>query len=219
MALVSKHWMAPLIAVLVLNLHASPAVADRSAPRAAQTYSIFHPQSDVSPYDNPNDTAAFPDLDELSRYLLRMAVRMSKYRMPATAPKVTRVPRHELEMRGCSHPNQACKVSALFVASRGVMIAQDLRPETNLFDRSILFHELVHYLQEEARELATSAPCDRWFQREQEAYALQNRYLIAVSSPMRVGYGGGRPTCDGDTPAHAHSPREVSASGGSAQTR
>jgi len=70
-------------------------------------------------------------------------------------------------------------------------------------------HELVHYLQDVGQELATASPCDRWYQREIEAYTLQNRFLSSVSSPERVSYAGARPTCEGAVTTQTHRAREV----------
>jgi hypothetical protein len=51
-----------------------------------------------------------------------------------------------------------------------------------------LLHELVHYLQDVSNELASAEPCDRWYRREQEAYAIQKQFLIIVGSQLRVAY-------------------------------
>lgn len=184
--------------------------ADRTQARskAAQAYSVYPEDDDLpSQLDNHDDAAEYSSLLDLSRHLMRSAARISKYRLPEALPNVTRIPRAELERRGCPPGTTHCQIAALYVVTEGILIAEDLKPETNLFHRSILFHEMVHYLQEEGRELATSAPCDRWFQREVEAYALQNRFLVSVYSPERVSYSGARPTCEPD--AHTHRGKEV----------
>ena len=164
---------------------------------AARSYSNApREEADPTVYDDPHVNAAFPDLVSLSRYLLLVASRISRYPLPDALPMVTRIPRADLEARGCPEGTRKCQVAALYEPTRGVMIAEDLSPETNLFHRSILFHELVHYLQEVGHELASAAPCERWYQRELEAYALQNRFLTNAYSPDRVSYSGARPTCD-----------------------
>jgi hypothetical protein len=69
-----------------------------------------------------------------------------------------------------------------------------LQPESNVFARSVLLHELVHYVQDVSNELAAVRPCERWYRREQEAYAIQKRFLALLGSQMRVGYSAGS-TC------------------------
>ena len=199
-------------AVLLAGAAGVALAADGSPakPKAAQAYSVYHEEEGLpSQLDNHDDAAEFATLQELSRHLMRSAVRMSKYRLPEALPNVTRVARPDLERRGCPASATHCQVSALYVVTEGILFAEDLAPETNLFHRSILFHEMVHYLQEVNREMATSPPCDRWFQREVEAYALQNRFLGGVYSPERVSYSGARPTCEPD--AHTHRGQDVKA--------
>jgi hypothetical protein len=210
-------WRAALSAALLtwLSLSASePALAGNGEPdrktRTAQAYSTYSQEDGLpSQFDNHEDAARFDSLDELTRHLLRTASTISKYRLPDALPMVTRIERAELERRGCPEQARHCQVSALYEPARGIMIAADLKPETNLFHRSILLHELVHYLQDVGQELATASPCDRWYQREIEAYTLQNRFLSSISSPERVSYAGVRPTCEGTATTHTHRAREV----------
>ena len=207
-AVVSVAWL-----VLVI-VQSGPAQAGNGEPdrksRTAQAYSTYNQEDGLpSQFDNHDDAARFDSLEELTRHLIRTASTISKYRMPEALPMVTRMERSELERRGCPEHARHCQVSALYEPTRGIMIAADLKPETNLFHRSILLHELVHYLQDVGQELATASPCDRWYQREIEAYTLQNRFLSSISSPERVSYAGVRPTCEGTATTQTHRAREV----------
>jgi hypothetical protein len=207
-AVASLAWLALVI------VHAGPAQAGNGEPgrkaRTAQAYSTYHEEEGVpSQFDNHDDAARYETLEELTRHLIRTAASISKYRYPDAMPMVTRIERSELEQRGCPTNAPHCQVSALYEPARGIMIAADLKPESNLFHRSILLHELVHYLQDVGQELATASPCDRWYQREIEAYTLQNRFLSSVSSPERVSYAGARPTCEGTATTQTHRAREV----------
>jgi hypothetical protein len=167
---------------------------------------------DVELHDNPWDTAEFDDIDSLTRHLIRTASRLSKYRPPAALPMVSRIERAALEQLACPQGAVRCNVSAMYLPHRGVLIADDLRPESNLFHRSILLHELVHYLQDDAHELMGASECDRWYQREIEAYALQNRFLANIYSPDRVAYSGSRPQCTNAEPAVlTHRAKEIKA--------
>ena len=48
------------------------------------------------------------------------------------------------------------------------------------------------------KELVDIKECERWYRREQEAYALQKRFLEIVGSQIRVAYSQGQ-ACDPDT--------------------
>jgi hypothetical protein len=184
--------------------------AGKSKP--AQSYSAYRETGPGGQFDDPNDRANFTDLRDLTRHLLRTAARMTKYARPEALPMVTRVPRRELDRLGCGDTGK-CGVSAMYIPERGVLIAEDLTPETNLFHRSILLHEVVHYLQDVGQELATLAACERWYQRELEAYAIQKRYLQDIHSPDRVAYSGARPVCSGVAEVHTHDARDIKAPG------
>jgi hypothetical protein len=204
-----------VVALLSLTLAMSwPVHAGNGAPagksRTAQAYSVYLDEDGLpSQFDNHSDAARFDSLNDLTRHLIRTAAGMSKYRLPEALPMVQRIPRDELERRGCPTHSPHCQVSALYEPARGIMIAADLLPETNLFHRSILLHELIHYLQDVGQELAAASPCDRWYQREIEAYTLQNRFLSSISSPERVSYAGARPVCEGTATTQTHRARPV----------
>ncbi len=72
-----------------------------------------------------------------------------------------------------------------------------MNPETNVFARSVLLHELVHFVQDINRELASVRDCERWYRREQEAYAIQKRFLEMIGSQIRVAYSAGD-ACPGE---------------------
>jgi hypothetical protein len=92
-----------------------------------------------------------------------------------------------------------CGALATYQPGEGIFLDERLRPETNLFDRSVLLHELVHYVQELNHERGDAKPCERWYYREVEAYAIQKTFLMLVGSPVRVGYSANKSTC-GDMP-------------------
>ena len=83
-----------------------------------------------------------------------------------------------------------CAIKAWYKPGEGIFLDESLQPETNTFDRSILLHELVHYFQDSSGYYRDASPCDRWLQRELDAYDVQNRYLGAIGSPRRVAYAG-----------------------------
>ncbi|MCW5624769.1 MAG: hypothetical protein KIT73_08650 [Burkholderiales bacterium] len=190
------------LALSAVAMFAASIHVQAGEPRKNRGFGFYVEEEGVpSPYDNPRDTAPVDDLAELTRQLVKTAVHLSKYRPPEAMPMVTRIPRADLERRACGSSAARCGVSAVYESERGILMAEDLRPETNLFHRSILLHEIVHYLQDVSHELAAAVVCERWYQREQEAYALQNRYLATVvSTADRVAYSGARPTCEQTDP-------------------
>ena len=202
------------VMVSVFLFPAAPAFsADRrgaAAPKASHSWGAYQSDHDVL-FDNRQDAGEIADLHELTRHLLRSAAQLSKYRMPEASPMVTRVSRAALEARACSSGVGKCGVSAMYQPELGILMAEDLKPETNLFQRSILLHEMVHYLQDIGQELVAASPCERWYQRELEAYAVQKQYLVSINSLDRVAYSGSRPTCETSPDAQTHRAKVVRA--------
>lgn len=140
------------------------------------------------------DTRPMTDA-ELLPALMTALDQLSKYRKPATLPQLRRLPHAELQQRVCGGP---CSALALYRPGEGIYLDERLKPETNIFDRSVVLHELVHYVQDLSDAHGGMRPCSRWYHREQEAYAIQKNFLVIVGSPVRVGYSAHRSTCDDD---------------------
>lgn len=182
-------------------------------PKSAQSYSAHRDGGFETQYDNPRDQGEIEDMIELSKYLLRTASQLSKYRVPEVLPMVSRISRKQLDRLACGEAATKCGVSAMYEPTHGILFSEELQPEKNLFHRSILLHEMVHYMQELGHSMSTSAACERWYQRELEAYAIQKLYLQSIQSPARVAYSGARPTCDAQPEALTHAAKEVRAPG------
>ena len=133
---------------------------------------------------------------ELMPALVSALDQLSKYHRPVALPEVIRVPHERIEAIVC---NAKCAALAAYRPGEGIYLDERLKPETELFDRSILLHELVHYMQDMSDEHGDMRPCQRWYQREQEAYAIQKIFLFMTGSPTRVGYSAHKSTCDDES--------------------
>jgi len=130
---------------------------------------------------------------ELMPALVSALDQLSKYHRPVALPEVIRVSHERIEAMVC---NAKCGALAAYRPGAGIYLDERLKPETDLFDRSILLHELVHYVQDMSDEHGDMRPCMRWYQREQEAYAIQKVFLFMTGSPTRVGYSARHSACD-----------------------
>ncbi len=136
--------------------------------------------------------------DELSEAELVPALvsaldQLSKYHRPVAVPEIIRVPHERIEAIVC---NAKCAALAAYRPGEGIYLDETLKPETDLFARSILLHELVHYVQDMSGEHGDMRLCERWYRREQEAYAIQKVFLFMTGSATRVGYSAHKSTCD-----------------------
>ena len=132
---------------------------------------------------------------ELMPALVAALDQISKYHRLVALPEIIRVPHERIEEIVC---RAKCAALAVYRPGEGIYLDDSLKPETSLFDRSILLHELVHYVQDMSGAHADMKPCLRWYQREQEAYAIQKIFLGMTGSPTRVGYSAHKSTCDDD---------------------
>ena len=136
---------------------------------------------------------------ELMPALVSALDQISKYHQPVALPEIIRVSHERIEAMVCK---AKCGALATYQPGAGIYLDERLKPETDLFDRSILLHELVHYLQDMSDEHGDVRPCMRWYQREQEAYAIQKIFLFMTGSPTRVGYSANKATCDDESKPH-----------------
>jgi hypothetical protein len=103
---------------------------------------------------------------------------------PPTLPTVVKVPHDQLAQMACRAP---CPVLGLY--KDGVIYIDDaLDPQHDSYHRSVVLHELVHYVQDVNGKFADESPCTRFNLREREAYAVQNRYLVRVGQTPRAGF-------------------------------
>jgi hypothetical protein len=164
--------------VLVDAQTITPGDGARGAPKAGM-YSTSVASSDSSRMNRLMDRSQIDSMPELVDSLLDTIARMSNYRKPDFMPRVSKVSRAEIESTVCSGP---CAVKAWHLPEAGIFIDDSLTPETDLVHRSILLHELVHFLQEVNGEGASMDQCSRWLHREREAYWLQNQYLALIGN-------------------------------------
>ena len=189
-----------LLGLLVASNFAYPAFAAGKSAKPRQSgvgsagmYSNYLVE-DSSAFDRYlGDTRPLTEA-ELVPALMSAIHQLSKYPRPANVPEIFRVPKERLQELACT--SSKCGVLATYQPGEGIFLDERLKPETNLFDRSVLLHELVHYLQELNHERGDAKPCERWYYREIEAYAIQKTFLTLVGSPVRVGYSANKSTCD-----------------------
>ena len=98
----------------------------------------------------------------------------TSYTLPGDAPAVAIVPHAYLEALACNGP---CEVLGVYTDGNVVYIDNSLHIDTNVCARSVLLHELVHYLQDRKERFLNLDPYTRGHEREHEAYAIQKVYL------------------------------------------
>ena len=177
------------VLLCMLGTHGAARADSQSSPAqsSAGMYSTYKAPLANTMFDHAFDTAPEQNMEKLLRQLLAVTDRLSRYKIPKELPNVYRVPHSELENYVCG---THCSIKAWYKPGDGIFLDESLRPESSVFDRSILLHEVVHFLQERAREYENMDACNRWFHRELDAYNVQNRYLGVIGHPSRVAFTG-----------------------------
>ena len=114
------------------------------------------------------------ELQAIAAKLLLTVHLLAGYPVPDRAPPVALVSRQELASLSCLGN---CNVRGAYLPGRGVLLSDELDPVRDDQARAVLLHELVHAAQDAAGRYAERPPCERYLLREQEAYAVENRYL------------------------------------------
>lgn len=116
--------------------------------------------------------------DELVPLIFSTLQRLTRYPLPDQYPTVTYLPSDELSKLAC---DSTCTVLGHYHGGLTVYLDDKLKPETNLFDRSVLLHEMVHYLQqlnlpESKSELSIHEKCVLWYTRERERMPFKKHF-------------------------------------------
>lgn len=135
-----------------------------------------------------------PALSALVADLFAAIQLLSGYAPPTVPPQVHRVPQAQISEQFCHGP---CEIKAVYDPTLGVFIDDRLDVRGNVFARSILLHELVHHVQSvSGRFDMGGSECARRNTAEQEAYFIQNRYLMQMNDGHRVAMTGWAARCN-----------------------
>ena len=110
--------------------------------------------------------------------LSKAIVDLSSYPTVQDFPRIARVSHAALEARACG--GRCRYVRAAYVPGDGIYLDDSLDPERSAMDRSIVLHELVHYVQDLTHRYGHLGDCERRRAEELEAYAIQNAYLASL---------------------------------------
>jgi hypothetical protein len=127
------------------------------------------------PYQDAFDTRH----DELVA-LLNWAAYLSGYQTNGVNPQLQFRP-HAFFVDNACGGNAKCKVVGWYNDQNIVYIDDRLDAVDSMFERSLVVHEFVHYLQHISGKF-NSTTCEDFVQREREAYATQREFIMAYGS-------------------------------------
>ena len=133
---------------------------------------------------------------ETIAYLLSWAVFYTGYPMPAQLPIIEFVPHSYFVRRICYNldtPESPCIIQGMYDDNiDGVIFLDEVfKDKINGFTKSIIVHEMVHYLQDmtgdwkEIKKWQHDIRCQERRYRQREAYMAQDKYMLDVYGKKR----------------------------------
>jgi hypothetical protein len=108
----------------------------------------------------------------------------TSYALPNDKPAVALVPHAYLEQLACG---EKCPALGVYPDGNVIYIDDALQIDTNVCAKSVLLHELVHFLQHRDDRFVNLPPEIRSYAREHEAYTVQQQYL--AENGRKVAFG------------------------------
>ena len=118
--------------------------------------------------------------------LLSWTVSLSSYDHPGVTPDILFKP-HSFFVDIACNGNEKCDAVAWYDNNGTIYLDERLDGNTDAFTRSVVVHELVHYLQD-IRGNYPNMDCDLYAEREREAYSIQKQYLNKIAGKFVAMY-------------------------------
>lgn len=112
--------------------------------------------------------------------LLSWTVSLSQYDHPGTPPEIEFKPRSFFIETACLG-NERCKAAAWYDYQGVIYLDELLKDRTDAITRSVVVHEMAHYLQDISGEYKIKS-CEINQRLEREAYSIQRQYLRKIAN-------------------------------------
>ena len=116
---------------------------------------------------------------KLIAVLLSWTINLSSYPHPGVAPELLYKP-HQFFVNMACYGHEKCDVVAWYNNEDTIFLDERLRGHTDAYTRSVVVHELLHYLQDISGEY-DEMDCNLHAKREREAYSVQRQYLNKIA--------------------------------------
>ena len=116
---------------------------------------------------------------KLIAVLLSWTVNLSSYPHPGEAPEILYKP-HQFFVDIACGGNEKCDAVAWYNDADIIFLDDRLQGYTDANTRSVVVHELVHYLQDISGAYE-EMDCNLHVKREREAYSVQRKYLNKIA--------------------------------------
>ena len=93
-------------------------------------------------------------------------------------PPFFKLTKKEMSDNAC-YSSENCRVKAYYVKNEGIFYRDNLLPDNNICDLSIILHEMVHHYQKNSNRTFDLDERTLWTLQERQALYYQNLFLIS----------------------------------------
>lgn len=123
---------------------------------------------------------------KLIAVLLSWTVNLSNYPHPDKAPELL-YKSHQFFVDTACDGQKKCDVLAWYDNKGTIFLDDRIKENTDAYTRSVVVHELVHYLQDLSGQY-NEMDCNLYAKREREAYSVQRQYLNKIAGVFTAIY-------------------------------
>lgn len=118
---------------------------------------------------------------QMVKVLLSWTVHLSpSYSLPEQAPQLIYQPHSYFIEHACNGVAKKCNAVAWYDNNGTIHIDDRLKGNEDSYTRSVIVHEIVHYLQDISGQFDKES-CEDYVFKEREAYAIQRKYLRQIA--------------------------------------
>ncbi len=111
-------------------------------------------------------------------FLSSWIIQNTEFKEKISHPDFFRLSKREMSDKAC-FSSANCRVKAYYVKNNGIYFMDDLNPEDDVCDKSIILHELVHHYQKNDDRVIDLDERTLWTLQERQAIYYQNLFLIS----------------------------------------
>ena len=116
--------------------------------------------------------------ETLKIFLTSWILENTDFKTKIEDPLFFKLTKSEMSDKAC-FSSKKCKVKAYYVEDGGIFYIDDLNPEQNICDKSIILHEMIHHYQKNDSRTFDLDEVTIWTLQERQAIYYLNLFLIS----------------------------------------
>ena len=110
-------------------------------------------------------------------FLTSWIVENTEFTKKIDYPDFFEITKKEMSDKAC-FSSQTCRVKAYYVKNKGIFLIDQLKPNDDICDQSIVLHEMIHHYQKNDEKKIDLDERTLWTLQERQAIFYQNLFLF-----------------------------------------